>query len=270
MMESLKALTEEDPTFRVGTDENTGQTIISGMGELHLEILVERLIREFRVQARVGRPQVAYRETITRSVTVEEEFSAQRGTHTLYARVKLQLSPLPKGGTFQFVNGLVGSKMPLAFIKNIEAALREAMASGVLAGYPLVDIRVELLDVAYEEDQNAEGAVQSAAVLAFSRGLREAEPILLEPNMRVEVVVPEENMGDVIGDLNARRGVIEGMEPRIGGMHAIRGHVPLAETFGYATDLRSGTQGRGAFTLEFDHYLQVPESVSNRILGMEE
>lgn len=268
MIDSLKSLMDEDPTFRVGTDENSGQTIISGMGELHLEILVERLIREFRVQAKVGRPQVAYRETITRSVEAEEEFLAQRGAHTLQARVKVRLTPLPKGGDFKFVNGLAPGRVPPAFIKSIETALHEAMAGGVLAGYPLVDVQVELVDASYVEDQSAEGALQSAAVMAFNRATREASPVLLEPYMRIEVVVPEENLGDVIGDLNARRGEIEGMEPRIGGMQAVRGHIPLAETFGYATDLRSGTQGRGAFTLEFDYYGRVPVEVSNRILGV--
>ncbi len=268
MIDSLKSLMDEDPTFRVGTDENSGQTIISGMGELHLEILVERLIREFRVQAKVGRPQVAYRETITRSVEAEEEFLAQRGAHTLQARVKLRLKPLPKGGDFKFVNGLAPGRVPPAFIKSMEAALHEAMAGGVLAGYPLVDVQVELVDASYVEDQSAEGALQSAAVMAFNKATREASPVLLEPYMRIEVVIPEENLGDVIGDLNARRGEIEGMEPRIGGMQAVRGHIPLAETFGYATDLRSGTQGRGAFTLEFDYYGRVPVEVSNRILGV--
>ncbi|MHB1317424.1 MAG: elongation factor G [Anaerolineae bacterium] len=269
MIESLKSLTDEDPTFRVGTDENSGQTIISGMGELHLEILVERLVREFKVQARVGRPQVAYRETITQTVEAEEEFTAQRGAHILQAKVKLRLSPLPRGGDFRFVNSLVASKIPATFIKNLESALHEAMAGGVLAGYPLVGVQVELLEASYEEDQSAEGALQSAAVMAFNKGAREARPVLLEPYMRIEVVIPEENLGDVIGDLNARRGEIEGMEPRIGNMQAVRGHIPLAETFGYATDLRSGTQGRGAFTLEFDYYGRVPAEVSNRILGTE-
>jgi len=267
MAESLRLLTEEDPTFRVGTDENSGQTIISGMGELHLEILVERLVREFRVQAKVGRPQVAYRETVTRTVEVEEEFLAQRGAHTLHATVQLRISPLGKGQEFRFVNGLGPNKIPPVFLKNMESALHEAMAGGVLAGYPLVDVQVELMSMSYEEDQSAEGAVQSAAVMAFNRAVREASPVLLEPYMRIEVVVPEENLGDVIGDLNARRGEIEGMEPRIGGMQAIRGHIPLAETFGYATDLRSGTQGRGSFTLEFDYYQRVPDEVSRRILG---
>jgi len=270
MLDSLKALADEDPTFRVGTDENSGQTIISGMGELHLEILVERLIREFRVQAKVGRPQVAYRETITRTVEAEEEFTAQRGAHTLHARVRVRLSPLPKGTDFKFVNSVAASKIPPAYIKGLEVAIRDALAGGALAGYPLVNLQVELLDVFYEEDQSAEGALQSAAVLAVTRAAREAAPVILEPYMRIEVVVPEENLGDVIGDLNARRGEIEGMEPRIGGMQAIRGHVPLAETFGYATDLRSATQGRGAFTLEFDHYSPVPAEVSRRILGIEQ
>ncbi len=267
MMEALGNLTDEDPTFKVGTDENTGQTIISGMGELHLEILVERMVREFKVQAKVGRPQVAYRETITRTVTAEGEFSAQRGARTLYARAQVELSPLPKGTEFRFVNELPSGALSKEMAETVETALRESMAGGIIAGYPLVDVQARLLALEFEEEHGAEGAIQSAVVMAFNNAARKADAILLEPMMKIEVLVPEENTGDVIGDLNARRGVIEGMEPRTGGMQAIRGHVPLAETFGYATDLRSSTQGRGSFTMEFDYYAPVPVEVSNRILG---
>ncbi len=267
MLQALASLTDEDPTFRVGTDENTGQTLISGMGELHLEILVDRMVREFKVQARVGRPQVAYRESITTTAVGESEFTAQRGNRTLYARVKLEVAPSGRGQGFRFVNNLMPGRLSNAMLAEIERSLNDAMAGGAIAGYPLVDVQATLLDVDYEDEQGSEGALQTAAVTAFGKATREAQPILLEPVMKIEVLAPEESTGDVIGDLSARRGEIEGMEPRTGGMHAIRGHIPLAETFGYATDLRSGTQGRGSFTMEFDYYAQVPVEVSSRILG---
>jgi elongation factor G len=267
MLQALASLTDEDPTFRVGTDENTGQTLISGMGELHLEILVDRMVREFKVQARVGRPQVAYRETITTRSVAESEFTAQRGNRTLYARVRLELAPSGRGQGFRFVNNLIPGRLSNVRLAEIERSLNEAMAGGAIAGYPLVDVQATLLDVTYEDEQGSEGALQTAAVMAFGKAAREAQPILLEPVMKIEVLAPEESTGDVIGDLSSRRGEIEGMEPRTGGMHAIRGHIPLAETFGYATDLRSGTQGRGSFTMEFDYYARVPVEVSSRILG---
>jgi elongation factor G len=270
MLQALRALTDEDPTFRVSTDENTGQTLISGMGELHLEILVDRMVREFKVQAKVGRPQVAYRETITRAVTAESEFAAQRGNRSLYARVSVALAPAARGEGFRFVNNLPAGRLSNVMLAEVERALRDAMAGGALAGYPLVDVQTTLADVAYEEEPGAEAALQSAAVMAFGKAAREAQPVLLEPVMKIEVVAPEENTGDVMGDLNARRGEIEGIEPRSGGLQAIRGHIPLAETFGYATDLRSGTQGRGSFTMEFDYYAPVPVAVSNRILGIDQ
>ena len=267
MLQALASLTDEDPTFRVSTDENTGQTLISGMGELHLEILVDRMVREFKVHARVGRPQVAYRETITTTAVAESEFTAQRGNRTLYARARVELTPSGRGQGFRFVNKLVPGRLSNAQLTELERALNEAMGGGAIAGYPLVDVQATLLDVDYEDEQGGEGALQTAAVMAFGKAAREAQPILLEPVMKIEVLAPEESTGDVIGDLSARRGEIEGMEPRTGGMHAIRGHIPLAETFGYATDLRSGTQGRGSFTMEFDYYAQVPVEVSSRILG---
>ena len=267
MQMALARLAEEDPTFRFRLDENTGQTIISGMGELHLEVLVERLVREYGVRAKVGRPQVAYRETITETVRSEGEFSAQRGGKNLYGRVELELSPMPKGEGFAFHNGLPASKLPLKYAAPVEASVRESMSSGLLAGYPMVDIRASLVDVTYDETQSAEGALYSAASIAFQRGVQDARPVLLEPIMKLDVIVPEGNTGDAIADLNVRRGQIEGMEPRPGGMQAIGGHVPLAEMFGYATDLRSVSQGRGAFTMEFDYYAPVPDDVAERILG---
>ena len=268
MLDALRCLADEDPTFRFGTDENTGQTIISGMGELHLEILVERLVREFKVWARVGRPQVAYRETITHRVRSEGEFSAQHGAREIHARVVLETEPLPKGEGFDFVNRALPEVIPPEFVAGIEASVRESLMGGVLAGYPIVDVRVVVVDGTLDENRGSAEALYNAAAIAFGKCMRAARPILLEPVMELEVSMPEESTGDVIGDLNARRGVIEGMEPRSGGMQAVRGHVPLAEMFGYATDLRSSTQGRGSFTMEFDYYAPVPEEVSHRILGV--
>ncbi len=268
MLEALRALADEDPTFRFGPDENTGQTLISGMGELHLEILVERLVREFKVSAKVGRPQVAYRETITRKAAAEGEFSAQHGNKSLFARVQLQVEPLAKGQGFAFVNQAPPESLPANMRPAVESALREALSGGVQAGYPLVDVQVTVTGATYDPTQSTDGAFSSAAAIAFGKALQAAGPVILEPVMRLEVAVPEDNTGDVIGDLNARRGIIEGMEPRPGAMQAIRGHVPLAEMFGYATALRSGTQGRGAFSMEFDYYAPVPAEVSNRILGL--
>ncbi len=267
LFQALQCLADEDPTFRFGTDENTGQMLISGMGELHLEILVERLIREFKVPVRVGRPQVAYRETITTRARAEAEFSSQRGGRELYARVVLELEPLPKGEGFRFENGLPPEVLPTEFVKAVEAAVGQSMSNGVLAGYPLVDIGVRLVDVTYDEQLSTEGAFESAAGMAFTKGILQARPVLLEPIMKLEVIVPDEHMGDVIADLSARRGRIEGMEQRPGGEQVVFGHVPLAEMFGYATDLRSATQGRGSFTMEFDYYDRVPDEVATRILG---
>jgi len=264
---ALKSLSEEDPTFRVSIDENTGQTLISGMGELHLEILVERLIREFNVAAKVGRPQVAYRETVTERVRADAEFTVPRAGKPQFAAVTLELAPLPKGEGVKFENRVGPEVIPALFIPVIEASVREATLGGILAGYPMVDLRILLVGGQYDESTSSEGAFHSAAAIAFHKAVRGAKPILLEPVMRVEVVVPEENTGDVIGDLSARRGTIEGMEPLQGGLQAIRGHAPLAEMFGYATDLRSFTQGRGSFSMEFDHYAPVTAEVSERILG---
>ncbi len=269
MLEALRALADEDPTFKFGVDENTGQMLISGMGELHLEILVERLVREFKVSARVGKPQVAYRETITRQVMAEGEFTAQHGNRTIYARVVLELAPLPKAEGMTFTNAVRPEILPAQYVPVVETAVKEALSGGVLAGYPVAGVSVTLVEVTFDPYQSTEGALASATSIACTRGLEEAAPILLEPIMKIEVETPDENTGDVLGDLNARRGMIEGMEPRPGGMQAIRGHVPLAEMFGYATALRSATQGRGAFSMEFDYYAPVPAEISRRILGLE-
>lgn len=264
---ALRSLAEEDPTFRVSIDENTGQTIISGMGELHLEILVERLTREFKVWAKVGRPQVAYRETITERVQAEGEFAVPRAGKPQFAAVTLELYPLPKGAGIQFENRAGPEAIPAIFVPVIEASVKEATSGGSLAGYPMVDIKITLVSGRFDESTSSEGAFHSAAAIAFHKAIREARPILLEPIMHVEVVVPEENTGDVIGDFTARRGNIEGMEPLPGGVQAIRGHVPLAEMFGYATSLRSITQGRGSFSMEFDYYAPVTAAIAERILG---
>ncbi len=267
MLDALRALTEEDPTFHFRVDENTGQTLISGMGELHLEILVERLLREFNVRARVGRPQVAYRETITKQVRSDGEFSLQRGGKVLSATVTLDIRPLGQGEGFVFHNELSPQRLPVEFARAVQGAVQESLAAGVLSGYPLVDIEVALVQVRFVEGEASEAVFHSAAAIAFSRGLQRAEAILLEPIMKLEVVVPEEHTGDIIADVNARRGEIQGLEPLPGNSQAVRGKVPLAEMFGYATDMRSATQGRGAFTMEFSHYASVPEAVSERILG---
>lgn len=267
LAEALQALAEEDPTFRVSIDENTGQTLIKGMGELHLEVLVERLTREFNVQAKVGRPQVAYRETVTRRSQGEGEFSAQRAGKPLYARVVLEVEPLEKGAGFTFQNKAPKEVIPAVYVPIIETSVRESLASGVLAGYPIVDLGVTLVGGTYNEESSTEGAFHSAAAIAFGQATQNAAAVILEPVMFVEVVAPGENTGDVIGDLSARRGEIQGMEPLPGGMQAIRGFVPLAQMFGYATDLRSISQGRGSFSMEFRHYAAVPSEVAHRILG---
>ncbi len=267
MTEALRRLAEEDPTFRVRTDEETGQTLISGMGELHLDVLVDRMVREFKVWANVGKPQVAYRETITRPVRSEGRFVRQTGGRGQYGHVWLELEPLEKGKGFEFENKIKGGAIPHEYYNAIEKGVRESLDSGVLGGYPMVDIRARLVDGSYHEVDSSEMAFKIAASMALKAGAQKASPVLLEPIMKVEVVVPENFMGDVIGDLSARRAHVEGMEPRIGGVTAIRAFVPLATMFGYATDLRSGTQGRGTFTMEFDHYDQLPASLAEEIIG---
>jgi elongation factor G len=268
MGEALRRLSEEDPTFRVRTDETTGQTLISGMGELHLEVLVDRMLREFRVSATVGRPRVAYRETITRPVEAEGKFIRQTGGHGQYGHAVVEIEPLEKGRGFEFEDGTRGGVIPKEYISAIEKGVKEAMESGVLAGYPLVDLKVTLVDGSYHEVDSSEMAFKVAGSMALKEGAAKAGPVLLEPVMKVEVVVPDEFTGDVIGNLSARRASIDGMQSHSQGMQAIDAHVPLAEMFGYATDLRSMTQGRGIFTMQFDYYAEVPNSVAKAILGL--
>ncbi len=269
MTEALIKLAEEDPTFQVRYDEQTGQTIISGMGELHLDILVDRLKREFRVQCNVGRPQVAYRETITQPVKAEGRFVRQTGGRGQYGHVWLELEPNEPGAGFEFEDKIVGGVIPREYIPAVEKGVREALESGVLAGYPVVDVKARLVDGSYHEVDSSEMAFKVAGSMAFKEGMQKAKPILLEPVMEVEVVVPEEYVGDVVGDLSSRRGQIEGMEMRSQGIQTIRALVPLAEMFGYATNLRSMTSGRGTFTMQFHSYKPVTGSVSEKVLKKE-
>ena len=262
---ALGRLAEEDPTFRVYSDEETGQTIIQGMGELHLEVIVDRLLREFKVEANVGKPQVAYRETIRETVKAEGKFIRQSGGHGQYGHVWLQLEPLEPGSGFEFVNKIVGGVVPKEYIPAVENGVRDAMANGVLEGYPVVDVRVTIYDGSYHEVDSSEQAFRIAASIGFREGAKRAKPVLLEPIMAVEVVTPEEFMGDVMGDINSRRGSVLGMESR-GNTQIIRGEVPLAEMFGYATDLRSMTQGRAVSTMSLHHYAVVPDSIAEKII----
>jgi elongation factor G len=267
MSEALSKLSDEDPTFQVRSDNETGQTLISGMGELHLEVLVERMLREFRVQARVGRPQVAYRETITKVVErAEYKHVKQTGGRGQYAHVKMELAPGASGSGIEFENKIVGGSIPREYIPAVEKGVREAAEGGTLAGYPLTDIKILLYDGSFHEVDSNEMAFKTAGSLAFREGVQKGRPALQEPMMKTEVVVPEEYLGDVIGQLNSRRGEILGMDIRPGTAQAIRAMMPLAEMFGYATELRSATKGRGVFTMEFDHYAQVSEKVSRLIM----
>ncbi|ADL06907.1 elongation factor G [Thermosediminibacter oceani] len=263
---ALQRLAEEDPTFRTYTDQETGQTIISGMGELHLEIIVDRMFREFKVQANVGKPQVAYKETIRKAVKAEGKYIRQTGGRGQYGHVWLEIEPLEPGKGYEFVNKIVGGVIPKEYIPAVDAGVREALQNGVLAGYPVVDVKVTLFDGSYHEVDSSEMAFKIAASMAFKEAMKKAEPVLLEPIMKVEVTVPEEYMGDVIGDLNSRRGHIEGIEPR-SGAQVVRGYVPLAEMFGYATDLRSKTQGRGTYVMQFSHYAEVPKNIAESIIN---
>jgi len=265
--EVLRRLSEEDPTFKVRMDEETGQTIISGMGELHLEVLVDRMLREFRLEANVGKPQVSYRETITRRVRVEGRFVRQAGGHGQYGHVWLELEPRPRGTGLVFKSELAPGVLPQEYVLAVEQGVHESTESGVIAGYPLVDLKVALVDGSYDEEDSSEQAFKAAASIAMRKGVMQASPTLMEPIMRVEVVAPEEFVGEVIGDLNARRAQIESMDLRADGFQAVRAVVPLAEMFGYATDLRSMTQGRGTFTMEFDHYAELPESRMRELMG---
>jgi elongation factor G len=264
---ALKALSEEDPTFQVHTDDETGQTIIAGMGELHLEVLVDRMLREFKVDANVGKPQVAYRETIRNHVEkVEERYVRQTGGRGQYGHVVIALEPTGPGGGYEFIDKITGGVIPKEYIPSVDAGIQEAMQGGVLAGYPTVDVRVTLTYGSYHEVDSSEMAFKIAGSLAFKKAARTAKPVLLEPIMAVEVVTPEDYMGDVIGDLSSRRGKVEGMEQR-GSSQVIRSQVPLAEMFGYATDLRSRTQGRATYTMQFHSYQEVPESISREIVA---
>jgi len=267
---AIQKLAQEDPTFRVATDPETGQTILSGMGELHLEIIVDRMMREFGVAANVGKPQVAYRETIRKPAEAEGRFVRQTSGRGQYGHVKIKVEPLPTGTGFEFVNDIYGGSIPKEFIKPVEAGMTEALEGGVLAGYPMSDLKAILYDGSYHDVDSSEMAFKIAGSLAIKEAARKAKAVLLEPIMAVEVVVPEEYMGDVIGDLNSRRGRIEGMELR-GTTQIIKSMVPLSEMFGYATELRSRTQGRGSFTMHFGKYEEVPsalaEEIVNRVQG---
>ena len=263
---ALAKLAEEDPTFRAYTDEETGQTIIAGMGELHLEIIVDRLLREFKVEANVGAPQVAYKETVRKKVNHETKYKRQSGGSGQYGHVKITLEPNESGKGYEFVNAVVGGAIPKEYIPAIDAGIQGAMQAGVLAGYPVVDVKVTLYDGSYHEVDSSEMAFKIAGSMAFKEAMREADPVLLEPIMKVCVIVPDEYMGDVIGDLNARRGQIQGYEMRSGAQQ-IDAFVPLSEMFGYATNLRSRTQGRGQYTMEPSHYVELPKSLQEKLVS---
>ncbi|HWP51954.1 MAG TPA: elongation factor G [Clostridia bacterium] len=263
---ALSKLAEEDPTFRTYTDEETGQTIIAGMGELHLEIIVDRLLREFRVEANVGKPQVAYKETVRKLADVDMKYARQSGGRGQYGHVKIKLEPNVSGKGYEFINAVVGGSIPKEYIGPVDAGIQGAMAAGVLAGYQVVDCKVTLYDGSYHEVDSSEMAFKIAGSMAFKEAMRKADPVILEPMMKVSVNVPEEYMGDVIGDLNSRRGQIQGMEAKFGAQQ-IDAVVPLSEMFGYATDLRSKSQGRGQYSMEPSHYIEVPKSISEGIIS---
>jgi elongation factor G len=262
---ALQKLSEEDPTFKFYTDQETGQTIIAGMGELHLEIIVDRMLREFKVEANVGRPQVAYRETITKEATVDTKYARQSGGHGQYGHVKIKIEPNPGKG-FEFVNAVVGGVIPKEFIPAVEAGVKGAMLTGVLAGFNVVDVKVTLFDGSYHEVDSSEMAFKIAGSMAFKEAMKKAAPVLMEPIMKIAVTVPDEYIGDVIGDINARRGEMREMETRIGATQ-VNAFIPLSSMFGYATDLRSKTQGRGQYVMEPSHYTQVPKSIADNIIG---
>ncbi|HHU81384.1 MAG TPA: elongation factor G [Firmicutes bacterium] len=263
---SLVKLAEEDPTFRVTTDAETGQTIISGMGELHLEVIIDRLLREFKVEANIGKPQVSYRESLTKPVKVEGKFIRQTGGRGQYGHVWLEVEPQERGAGFTFVNKITGGVVPREYIPAVEAGVKEAMLNGVLAGYPVIDVKVTLYDGSYHEVDSSEMAFKIAASIAFKDGCKRAEPVLLEPLMSIELVIPEEYLGDVLGDFNGRRGRVESMEPRAQAQ-IVHGTVPLREMFGYATTLRSLSQGRATYTMSFSHYSEVPANLAREIIN---
>ncbi|MDD6189462.1 MAG: elongation factor G [Clostridiales bacterium] len=263
---ALAKLAEEDPTFKTYTDEETGQTIIAGMGELHLEIIVDRLLREFKVEANVGAPQVSYKETITKAATVDTKYARQSGGKGQYGHVKITVEPNESGKGYEFINNIVGGAIPKEYIPAVDQGIQGAMQSGVLAGYNVVDVKVTLFDGSYHEVDSSEMAFKIAGSMAFKEACQKAGPVLMEPIMKVSVIVPEDYMGDVLGDINSRRGQINGMETRVGATH-IDASVPLSEMFGYATDLRSRTQGRGQYSMEPSHYMQIPKSIAEKIIA---
>jgi elongation factor G len=263
---ALNRLAQEDPSFRVRTDEESGQTIISGMGELHLEIIVDRMKREFGVEANVGAPQVAYREAIKKPVEVEGKFIKQSGGRGQYGHVWLKMEPHEAGKGFEFVDAIKGGTVPREYIPAVEKGLRETLPNGVLAGFPVVDVKVTLFDGSYHDVDSNENAFKMAASIAFKDGMRKASPVLLEPMMSVEVETPADFMGNVVGDLSSRRGMIQGMDD-LPGLKVIRAEVPLAEMFGYSTALRSATQGRATYTMEFKHYSEAPKSVAEAVIN---
>ena len=262
---ALSKLAEEDPTFKVTSDQETGQTIISGMGELHLEIIVDRMKREFKVEANVGKPQVAYRETILGSSDVEEKYAKQSGGRGQYGHVKIRVEA-NDGKGYVFVNEITGGAIPREYIPAVDKGIKEALETGVLAGYPVQDVKVTLYDGSYHEVDSSEMAFKIAGSMAMKKALRAANPVLLEPIFKLEITTPEEYMGDVIGDLNSRRGTVAGMNDR-NGAKIINGAVPLSETFGYATDLRSKTQGRATYSMEFEKYQQTPKTISEKVIA---
>jgi len=266
MSTALAKLAEEDPTFRTSTNEETGQILIAGMGELHLEIIVDRLLREFKVEANVGNPQVAYKESISVPAEADTKYVRQSGGRGQYGHVKIKIEPQESGLGYEFVNKIVGGVIPKEYIPAVDAGIQEAMQSGILGGYPVVDVKVTLFDGSYHEVDSSEMAFKIAGSMAFKEAMAKAKPVLLEPIMKVEVIMPEEYMGDVIGDINSRRGRVEGMELR-NGAQVVNAYVPLSEMFGYATDLRSNTQGRATYSMEFDHYEAVPNNIAEEVLG---
>lgn len=270
MSAALAKLAEEDPTFRTFTNEETGQVIIAGMGELHLEIIVDRLLREFKVEANVGSPQVAYKESISKEAEADTKYVRQSGGRGQYGHVKIRIAPQddPEKG-YEFINSIVGGAIPKEYINSIDEGIQETMESGIIGGFPVLDMKVELFDGSYHDVDSSEMAFKIAASMALKEAMAKANPVLLEPVMKVEVTMPEEYMGDVIGDINARRGRVEGMEPR-NGVQVVNAYVPLGEMFGYATDLRSNTQGRATYSMQFDHYEEVPNSIANKVLGKDE
>jgi len=263
---ALAKLAEEDPTFKTYTDEETGQVIIAGMGELHLEIIVDRLLREFKVEANVGAPQVAYKETITKPVDIDYKYAKQSGGRGQYGHVKIKFAPVESGKGYSFESTVTGGSVPREYFNAIGDGVEGAMKSGILGGYEVVDIHANLYDGSYHEVDSNEMAFKLAASMAFKEAMRKGDAILLEPFMKVEITVPEEYLGDVMGDVNSRRGRLEGME-MVNGVQIIRSYVPLSQMFGYATDLRSNTQGRGTYSMVFDHYEQVPKSIAEDVLG---